>query len=336
MIFLDALHNKNQASHPPCWLMRQAGRYMPEYRALREKHSFLDMVKTPELAAKVTELPITQFEMDAAILFADILIITDALGYPVHFEETVGPVFEKKIETVEAIETLSFSPPQETLPYIQQTIQLLKPRLKIPLIGFAGAPFTVACYLLEGKTSKEFSITKKWLYRNPEAFHKLLSKLTDLTIKYLEMQIDAGVDAVQLFDSWAHIVSPDHFTTFIAPYHKRIIDAVQKKNVPIITFCRGCAGSIKTWAATHPNAISVDWSCSLSEIRRSVAPGIALQGNLDPSVLYGTPDTIRREVRRLVSSMKGDHGYIFNLGHGVFPDISPDAVRTLVEAVKCH
>ncbi len=331
-LLIDALQCKNQ-SRPPIWLMRQAGRYMPEYRALRAKNTFLQMCHQPELIAEVTQLPIHSFGMDAAILFSDILVIPEALGVGLRFEDGVGPIIERPISDHHAIEKLSNIPMKEALNYVTEGIKLVLPQLKVPLIGFTGAPFTLASYMIEGGSSRDLRKTKQWLVRDPESFHQLLSKLADCAIEYLNMQIDAGVQALQLFDSWAHFLSHDHFQEFSAAYMQKILKGI-KKNVPVILFCRGSSIFANQLASINPAAISLDWQCDLAQVRKNVGNAICLQGNLDPDVLYGSEQTIRKEAQKILQKMKNDPGFIFNLGHGMNPDMSPDAVRALVDTVK--
>ncbi len=319
--FLAALHCRNRG-RPPVWIMRQAGRYMPEYRALRKKYSFKEMIRTPEIAAEVTLMPIKQFGMDAAIIFSDILTIPEALGCPFEFHEGVGPVFEKPM-TPQGVRDLSAI---NSLNYVGQAIRMVKPELDVPLLGFCGAPFTVASYMAGG-----IKQAKKWLFQSPDSFHKLLDIITTASIDYLNMQIHAGIDAFQIFESWSCSLGYPQLQEFSFPYMKRIIDA---SSVPVILFGKGTSGCIRDLAALTPHALSLDWNCDLLAVRGQVPEGIALQGNLDPHVLYGSAETIRRECRQLLDKMRHDKGFIFNLGHGILPDISPDAVKVLVDTVK--
>ncbi len=326
-LLLRALKGTNtESGRPPVWIMRQAGRYMPEYRALRARHSFLEMVHTPEIAAEVTLLPIQQLDVDAAILFSDILTVAEALGVGLRFDEGVGPVVERPIREASQIPSHC-----EDLSYVGEAIRLLIPQLKVPLIGFAGGPFTVASYLVEGGSSRDLKKTKQWMLRDPQGFHKLLARITDITIDYLRMQADAGVNALQLFDSWAMHLAHPHFKEFSLRYLKRVVDELQR-DVPMILFCRGSSVFAEELAGVAP-AVGLDWNCDLQAMRKRL-PGVTLQGNLDPFVLYAPHETIRREVRALMESMAGDPAYIFNLGHGVSPDMTVDSVRVLVDTVK--
>jgi uroporphyrinogen decarboxylase len=330
MSLLKSLKGENSGP-PPVWFMRQAGRYMPQYRALREKHSFLTMIQTPEIATEVTLMPIRQLGVDAAILFCDILVILETLGVKYHFKEGLGPVIESPLHHPDDVLRLPTHSPQQTLSYVSKAIHLTKSALTVPLIGFCGAPFTIASYLIEGGGSKDFKKTKKWLFEHPESFHKLLDKITDLSIDYLKMQKKSGVDALQVFDTWAGILGYSQFLEFSLPYLTRICEALS--DIPVILFCKGSSVFADDLVKAKPAAISLDWHGSLSKVRRS-HPKLVLQGNLDPDVLYAPKEKIRQEACTILDQMKGDPAYIFNLGHGIKPDMSVDAVRFLVECVK--
>lgn len=329
--FLNALSCNNN-SRPPVWLMRQAGRYMPEYRAIREKYSFLTMCHEPELAAHITQLPIKRFGMDAAILFSDILVIPEALGVGLHFKESVGPIIERPLNRIEDIYQLPSISVSEKLSYVRDAIKICRNQLQVPLVGFCGAPFTLACYLIEGGSSSNFKKTKKWMLSDPNSFHLLLNRLTDWTIDYLKMQIEAGVQAVQIFDSWAHILSNHHFKEFSLTYLKKIVDAIRPTNTPQILFCKGSSVFAPLLAQLNPAGISLDWNCSLSDVRKTTS--VALQGNLDPDILYAPSSAVKEHVSNMLKSMQGDKGYIFNLGHGIHPDTPIESVHTLVETVQ--
>lgn len=328
MIFLDALQCKNNQCRPPIWLMRQAGRYMPEYRALRAKYSFLELCHNPELVTQVTELPIHTFGFDAAILFSDILVILESFGIEFDFHEGKGPIIKNPLQSENELHFQSI----DCLNYVKVSIENLKRSLKIPLLGFCGAPFTVASYLIEGGVSKDLKKTKQWMLQRPESFHLLLSKLCNASIAYLKMQQQAGVDAIQIFDSWAHVLSDHHFQEFSLPYLKKMKEALTP--FPVILFCKGSSAFVNHLASIKPQAISLDWQSNLQAIRQKTPPTIALQGNLDPDILYAPLKDIKKEALRLLKSMQGDKGYIFNLGHGIHPDTPLDAVKTLVQTVK--
>ncbi|PJD94366.1 MAG: uroporphyrinogen decarboxylase [Parachlamydia sp.] len=332
-LFLQALACTNR-QRPPVWLMRQAGRYMPQYRALREKHSFLEMCHRPELAAEVTLLPIHAFGMDAAILFSDILVIPEALEVGLRFEETQGPIIESPLNCAEDVLHLPTIDIKEKLHYVAEAIKLCRKELKVPLVGFCGAPFTLASYLIEGGTSRSFKKTKQWMMRDPDSFHLLLERLADLTIEYLNLQVDAGVQAIQIFDSWASILGHYQFQEFSLVYLKKIVDKLRQRNVPLILFCRGSSVFAPLLATAQPAGISLDWNCELSSMRKTIPASIALQGNLDPDILYASPVNVKKHVARLLKSMAGEPGYIFNLGHGIHPDTPLASVQALVEEVQ--
>ncbi len=324
---LDALSSRNRG-RAPIWLMRQAGRYMPQYRKLKEGKTLLEMFHDPETIVKVTLLPVDLLGVDAAILFSDILMVLDGLGIRYYFEDQIGPVVLDPPEMIRMIH------PEEAYPHIRQSILELKRELKVPLLGFAGAPFTIASYLIEGKTSRDLRKTKQWLFQEPARFHNLLEQITTATIHYINLQIDAGVDAIQLFDSWANALSIDEFRQICLPTMQRIVDAVRKKKIPIILFTRGSCLFAEELASLQPSAISLDWSGDLIEIRKNIPKGIALQGNLDPMALYAPPETIRKKVDALLDGMANDPGYIFNLGHGLLPNTPFENVQFLVDHVR--
>ncbi len=333
-LFLDALEGKNHLGRPPVWLMRQAGRYMPEYQAIRKKHSFLTMAHTPELAMEVTLLPISSLGVDAAILFSDILVIPEAMGLPLRFEEGRGPIFDRRIQSEQDIDALPMPDSENTLSYVTDTIKLLLPELNVPLIGFSGAPFTLASYMIEGQSSKDLKKTRQLIYRAPKLFKKLLSKLTLHVIDYLRMQIKAGVQAIQIFDSWANFLSPELFEKFVVPNLRTILTELQDSNVPIIIFCRGSATHLSSLIDLHPTAISLDWSCELATARKAVPRSIALQGNIDPFLLYAPLPIIEKETTKVLQKMQNDPGYICNLGHGLLPDHNLEHVQHFVNTVQ--
>ncbi len=332
-LFLDALHGRNKR-RPPVWLMRQAGRYMPSYRAIRQKLSFLEMCYRPEVIAEVTLLPIREFGMDAAILFSDILLLPNALGLELSFEEGEGPQFAHPIRSVQQIQHLPQINFREALAPVLEGIKLLRSELKVPLIGFAGAPFTVASYMIEGRSSHNWRTTKQWIMRQPEAFDHLIQLLTEQTIQYLKLQAQAGVQAVQLFDSWADILNDVHFNRYCVEPLKKIVQALKESQVPLIAFSRGSALFATQLAEACPTGLSLDWRCDLKKMRQTIPREIALQGNLDPDWLYAPLDRLALETDRLLDAMHSEPAYIFNLGHGIAPDMTPDAVKCIVERVQ--
>lgn len=333
-LFIKALNGVNFNSRPPVWLMRQAGRYMPEYRAIREKYSFLQMCHEPELATKITLQPIKAFDMDAAILFSDILVIPEALNMGLHFDDGIGPIIDFPLKSKSDIFSLPKISVKEKLNYVADAIKLLKKELNKPLIGFSGAPFTLASYMIEGRSSKTLKNTKKWMIQDPESFHNLLNQLTSIIIEYVHMQIDAGVDAIQIFDSWTNVLSFKHFNEFSKNYLSKISAAIKKHNIPSILFCRGSSYFAQELASCTPSAISLDWNADISHIRKEINPSIALQGNLDPDLLYASPEVLKKEINSILKNMDQDPSYIFNLGHGIAPDVPVESVRILVETVK--
>ncbi|MBA3957194.1 MAG: uroporphyrinogen decarboxylase [Parachlamydiaceae bacterium] len=332
-LMMQALRCSN-VERPPIWIMRQAGRYMPEYRAIREKRSFLEMCHTPELAAEITCLPIKAFGFDAAILFSDILVIAEAMGVGLRFEEGKGPVIERPLSSAADVDALPQPHIADCLSYVAAAIKCVKPQLNVPLLGFCGAPFTVASYMIEGGSSRDLKKTKQWMLRDPDSFHRLLDKIAISTLEYLKMQIAAGVNAVQIFDSWANVLGHTQFREFSLAYLQRLLEGIKGTGVPAILFCRGSSVYAQQLADIAPAAISLDWQVDMTQLRSVVPSTVALQGNLDPDILYADHATIRREVMRLVHGMRKDRGYIFNLGHGIHPDTPVDAVKALVACIK--
>jgi len=333
-LFLKAARSE-KTSRPPFWMMRQAGRFMKEYWAIKEKYNFMEMVKTPEIAADVTMLPIHLLGVDAAIMFSDILVTAEALGGELDFHQGIGPQFTNPVRNAKDVEKLQVPDTAKKLSYVTDMIKIVKQRLgdKTPLIGFAGAPFTVLSYLVEGGSTKEFKQTKLFLFNQPELAHNLLEKITQITIEYLLLQVEAGVDAVQIFDSWAMALSWGDYKNFSHQYISRIIKALNKK-VPVISFCKGSSVFAPLMAEAHPDVISVDWNADLRLLRNSIPKNIAFQGNLDPSILYADKKVIKERILGLFDSMKDQGGYIFNLGHGIMPDIPFENVKFAVDLMK--
>lgn len=329
-LFLDALHGRNTQGRPPVWLMRQAGRYLPEYRALRSKYSFLEMCHTPELIAEITELPLCRFPFDAAILFSDILVIPEALGVGLSFEDSKGPIIERPLRDNNDVAKLPSPSIRGALSFVSEGISRIKKKVKVPLIGFCGAPFTVASYMIEGGVNKELKKTKQWMIREPESFHLLLEKITACTLEYIQLQTDAGIDALQIFDSWAGVLDDAYFRACSLHYLDKLVRSCK---VPTLLFCKGSSAFAHAMAECSPSALSIDWNGSLPHLRKNLPPSIALQGNLDPDILYAPTPIVRQSVRRLVDSMRNDKGYIFNLGHGIHPDTPLESVEALIEAV---
>jgi uroporphyrinogen decarboxylase len=324
-----------QTERPPVWMMRQAGRFMPEYWEIKNKYSFLEMCKTPELAADVTMLPVDLLGIDAAILFSDILVTGEAMGGDLSFTQGVGPKFANPVRKQADIDKLQTNV-GDKLQYVADAIKVIQQRLNgsIPLIGFAGAPFTVMSYLVEGGSSKDFKLTKLMLHNEPAMAHQLLSKIAAVTADYLNMQIAAGVNAVQIFDSWAQALSWDDYTEFSHRYIAEIISKLDRKDIPVISFCKGSSVFAPLMAEAKPDVISIDWNVDLLDMKKRLPQGIAVQGNLDPHILYADKKVIKERIYRLFDRMKGEPGFIFNLGHGIMPDIPFDNVKYAVEVIK--
>lgn len=332
--FLKALQCRNEG-RPPVWLMRQAGRYLPEYRALRAQHSFHEMSHRPELITEVTLLPLRRFAFDAAIVFSDILVVAEAFGKPFTYIDGEGPKLDKPLAQPEDIARLP-APDLARLLFVSEGIKQLKPHLQVPLVGFCGGPFTVASYLIEGGTSRDFKKTKRWMVQHPDTFHQLLGYLADLSIGYLKQQVAAGADALQIFDSWAHVLANAQFREFSLAYLHRILEGVAPLKVPVILFCRGASVFADALADLRPAAVGLDWQADIGAIRRRIGPRPALQGNLDPDLLFAPVPAVQREVGRLLESMAGDPGYIFNLGHGIQPETPLEAVQALIDTVQAQ
>lgn len=333
-LFLDAAFSK-VTERPPVWMMRQAGRFMPQYWEIKNKYSFLEMCKTPEIAADVTMLPVDLLDIDAAILFSDILVTGEAMGGDLSFNQGVGPVFSNPVCTLKDVENLNVDC-IDKLQYVADAIKVIQQRLngRIPLIGFAGAPFTVMSYLVEGGSSKDFKKTKLMLHNQPEVAHALLAKIAQVTAEYLNLQIAAGVNAIQIFDSWALALSWNDYAKFSHRYIKEIIANLNRKDIPVISFCKGSSVFAPMMAEAKPDVISVDWNADLLNIKQSLPANIAVQGNLDPFVLYADKKVIKVKILELFERMRGTNGFIFNLGHGIMPDIPFDNVKYAIDVVR--
>lgn len=333
-LFLDAAFSR-PTERPPVWMMRQAGRFMPEYWEIKNKYSFLEMCKTPELAADVTMLPVDLLDIDAAILFSDILVTGEAMGGDLSFTQGVGPKFANPVRTAQDIENLNVDC-LDNLQYVADAIKVIQQRLngRIPLIGFAGAPFTVMSYLVEGGSSKDFKLTKLLIHNQPELAHRLLSKIAKVTADYLNLQIAAGVNALQIFDSWALALSWNDYQEFSHRYIQEIIANLNRKDIPVISFCKGSSVFAPIMAEAKPDVVSIDWNADLLNIKKALPAGIAVQGNLDPHILYADKPVIKKHILQLFERMRGENGFIFNLGHGIMPDIPFDNVKFAIETVK--
>jgi uroporphyrinogen decarboxylase len=316
--------------------MRQAGRYLPEYRAVREKADFLTLCKTPELAAEVTIQPVDLIGVDAAIIFSDILVIPEAMGMELELIESKGPVFHHPIRYEDDLKYLKQIDPSKDLKYVLDAVSLTKKELdnRVPLIGFSGSPWTLMTYMVEGKGSKSFSNVKKLIYNNPALAHKILDKLSAAVSGYLSAKIEAGADAVQIFDTWGGILSPHDFKEFSLRYISKVIDNVKKKNEPVIVFSKGVHYKLNELADCGADVIGLDWTMDIGEVRNKIGSKVALQGNMDPTVLYANENAIKNEVKRILNSFGEGSGHIFNLGHGILPDIEPENAKAMVKFVK--
>ena len=338
-ILLRALQ-RQPVDRTPVWIMRQAGRYLPEYLKTRaEAGSFMDLCQTPELACEVTLQPLRRFSLDAAIIFSDILTIPDVMGLKLYFVAGEGPKFEHPLQSADDIRKLPSPDVNESLGYVMDAISLTRRELggKVPLIGFSGSPWTLATYMIEGGSSKTFSKAKKLIYQDPEIAHQLLEKLAVTVTDYLNAQIEAGAQAVQIFDTWGGALSAQAYQDFSLRYMAQIVSGLKRENegrrVPVILFSKGCNTQLERLADTGCDALGVDWTVSLSEARNRVGDRVALQGNLDPSVLLANKKVIRREVSETLNSFGQGSGHVFNLGHGITPDVDPEHLSALVSAV---
>lgn len=318
----------------PVWLMRQAGRILPEYRAVRESVSgFIELAQTPELAAEVTIQPVDILDVDAAIIFSDILVIPEAMGLPYEMQEKRGPWFPETVKKPADLKKLRIADGVDDLHYVMEAIRITKKALdgRVPLIGFAGAPWTIFAYMVEGSGSKTFSKSRAMLYTEPEFSHQLLQMITDSTINYLKGQIQAGADLVQIFDSWAGILPPDHYREFSLRYISQICEAITK--VPKTVFAKGAFFARKEMAALACETIGLDWNMGIAESREMIGQNKTLQGNLDPAALYGSARQVEAATKAMMDQFRGSR-HIANLGHGVYPDIDPEKVKVFIQTVK--
>jgi len=331
--FLDACRRR-PTGFTPVWLMRQAGRYLPEYRALRSRFGFLELCKNPEAAAEVTLLPVERLAVDAAILFADILLVAEPMGVGLEFARGEGPTIHRPVRSAADVGRLAEPDPIETLSFVFETVRRVRAALadRIPLIGFAGAPFTVASYLVEGGASRDYLETKRLMYADPDAWHALLALLARTTARYLNGQIAAGAQAVQLFDSWVGCLAPDDYRAYVLPHSRAVIQALTP-GVPVIHFGTGTAGLLEAFREAGGDVIGLDWRVDLGQAWARVGHDVAVQGNLDPVALLAPPEAIRQRVRAILDRAGGRPGHVFNLGHGVLPQTPVDHVRAMVDAV---
>lgn len=330
--FLKAA-KREEINHVPVWYMRQAGRYQPEYMKIRERYSLFEITHHPEVCAEVTRLPVEQLGVDAAILFADIMTPLPAVGVNVELKSNIGPVMENPIRTYQDIERIGELNPEQDVPYILDTIRLLREQLNVPLIGFAGAPFTLASYMIEGRPSRDYHKTKALMYSDPKAWHLLMNKLGDLTIAYLKAQINAGAQAIQLFDSWVGALNIQSYQEFVAPVMNRIFTELKRtSDVPIIMFGVGASHLITEWNKLPIDVLGLDWRMSFNEARQ-LGVNKALQGNLEPALLLSPWEVIEEHTVKILDEGMKEPGFIFNLGHGVFPDVKVETLQKLTAFV---
>ncbi len=338
--FLRALL-RQPVDRTPVWMMRQAGRYLPEYRASRANAGdFMSLCSNPEFACEVTLQPLDRYpQLDAAILFSDILTIPDAMGLGLYFEEGEGPRFKKPVRTEQDIEALEVIKTDQQLSYVTDAVRTIRRELngRVPLIGFSGSPWTLATYMIEGGSSKDFRLAKTMLYDQPQLMAQLLDKLADSVIDYLNAQIEAGAQAVQIFDTWGGALSAEAYQQFSLAPMKKIVAGLHKQQegqeVPVILFTKGGGLWLEDLAASGANCLGLDWTCDIGKARQRVGEQVALQGNMDPAVLYSQPATIRQEVAKILASYGQGSGHIFNLGHGITPQVDPSAAAAFLEAV---
>ncbi len=334
-LFLRALKGET-VERPPVWMMRQAGRYLPEFMEIREKYDFFTRCRTPELASEITVQPIRRYGMDAAILFSDILVIPQAMNIEVQMKPNFGPYLPNPIRSQKDVDAVQVPDVHEELGYVMEAIKHTKELLndEVPLIGFAGSPWTILCYCVQGQGSKNFDIAKSFCFSQPIAAHALLQKITDTTIAYLKAKVEAGVDAVQVFDSWGGMLAPEDYSEFSWKYIQQIIDAL-KDLVPVIAFGKGCWFALPEMAKSGAAALGVDWTCSAKNARYLTGGQITLQGNFDPARLLSPPAEITRRVHQMIDEFGKDR-YIANLGHGILPNIPLENAEAFIEAVKSY
>ena len=340
--YINALLKK-EVSRTPIWVMRQAGRYLPEYRQTRKRAGdFLSLCKSSDLACEVTLQPLERFDLDAAILFSDILTIPDAMGLGLHFVENEGPKFSKPLTTLNDINRLSKPDVGIELAYVSEAVSVIKKNLKgrVPLIGFSGSPWTLATYMVEGGSSKNFSKVKGLLFENPKHLHQLLNVLADTVIDYLNAQIEAGADSVMIFDTWGGLLNKESYENFSLRYMSKIVDGIHRKyderTIPVTLFTKGGSAWLEQIAATGCDCVGLDWTIEIGEAERRIGSKVALQGNLDPSALYASPEIITAEAYKVLDQFKGQTGHVFNLGHGITPDVNPESMKVLVDAVHSY
>lgn len=339
-LYLRAL-NREDTSRTPVWVMRQAGRYLPEYlRVRKQAGDFMSLCMNPELACEVTLQPIDRFNLDAAILFSDILTIPDAMGLGLHFEAGEGPKFSNPVKSAADVEKLPVPDPAQSLRYVTDAVSLIRRELdgRVPLIGFSGSPWTLATYMIEGGGTKDFAKVKGMLFSDPKTLHKMLDKTAQAVIAYLNAQVAAGAQALMVFDTWGGVLAPANYRDFSLHYMQQIVDGLTReaegRKVPVVLFTKNGGQWLDSMANTGCDGLGVDWTTDLADARARTGGKVALQGNLDPSVLYGSPESIRAEVKRVLDSYGTGSGHVFNLGHGIHQHVNPEHLGVMVEAVR--
>jgi len=339
-LYLRAL-NREEVERTPVWVMRQAGRYLPEYlRVRKQAGDFMSLCSNPELACEVTLQPINRFNLDAAILFSDILTIPDAMGLGLHFEAGEGPKFSNPVKSAADVEKLPVPDPNDSLRYVMDAVSTIRKELngRVPLIGFSGSPWTLATYMLEGGGTKDFAKVKGMLFSDPATLHKLLDKTAQSVISYLNAQVEAGAQSLMVFDTWGGVLAPANYREFSLRYMQQIVDSLTReadgRKVPVVLFTKNGGQWLDLMADTGCDGLGVDWTTDLADARARTGDRIALQGNLDPSVLYGSAESIRNEVQRVLDSYGSGPGHVFTLGHGIHQHVNPENLGVMVEAVR--
>lgn len=339
-LYLRAL-NREEVPRTPVWVMRQAGRYLPEYlRVRKQAGDFMSLCSNPELACEVTLQPIDRFNLDAAILFSDILTIPDAMGLGLHFEAGEGPKFSNPVRSAADVEKLPIPDPDVSLRYVMDAVSTIRKELngRVPLIGFSGSPWTLATYMVEGGGTKDFAKIKGMLFSDPATLHKMLDKTAQSVISYLNAQVEAGAQSLMIFDTWGGVLAPANYREFSLRYMQQIVDGLTReadgRKVPVVLFTKNGGQWLDIMADTGCDGLGVDWTMDLADARARTGDKVALQGNLDPSVLYGSPESIRKEVKRVLDSYGSGPGHVFNLGHGIHQHVNPEHLGVMVEAVR--
>ncbi|MDA8441326.1 MAG: uroporphyrinogen decarboxylase [Peptococcaceae bacterium] len=332
--FLKACR-REEVEFTPVWLMRQAGRFLPEYMSIRSNHSFLEMCKTPDLATQVTLQPVDRFGMDAAILFADILLPLEGMGIDLEFAKDEGPVIHNPVRSQKDVDALKIMDAEEATPYVMEAVRQLRHELvgKVPLIGFSGAPFTLASYIIEGGGSKTYLNCKRMMYAAPTVWHALMQKISEVILRYLKAQIKAGAQAVQVFDSWVGCLAPDDYKEYVLPYSKYVMDGLKDQGVPVIHFANNGSTLLEMVKQAGGDVIGLDWRCELDSAWQRLGYDVAVQGNLDPFALFAPPAVIEGKVKRILAQAAKRPGHIFNLGHGIHKETPLEHVQVLVDAV---